>query len=140
MAEAAEKAAYRAVSNRLFNVTDAGENVFVQYVPENKTRPYILLNIQAGGERNFHTRMQDPELVMLVKAVSTDPGEALDIMQVCKELLDDQGEQDLLGLSGGNDWHLLKVMVEEHISMTYMVGTTRIFESGFQARITMQEK
>lgn len=140
MAEAPEKAAYRAVSNRLFNATDAGEHVYVQYVPEDKERPYILLNIQASGERNFHTRQQDPEMVMLVKAVSPEPDVALDIKQQCLELLDDQGEQDLQGLSGGVDWHLLKAMVEEHISMTYMTGTTRIFESGFQIRLKMQEK
>lgn len=140
MAEAPEKAAYRAVSNRLFNATDAGEHVYVRNVPENKARPYIRIRIQANGERNFHTRQQDPELVMLVNAVSPDLDVALDIKQQCLELLDDQGEQDLQGLSGGVDWHLLKAMVEERISMDYMTGTTQIYEEGFQIRIKMQEK
>lgn len=140
MAEAAEIAVYRAVWTRLNNATSAGTNIYQDYVPEKKTRPYILYQIQSQGERNFHTRQQDPEFVVLVKAVSDDVDVARTIKQQALELLDDQGEQDLGGLSGGADWYLLKATVEEHIKMSYMNGTTRIFERGFQARIIMQEK
>jgi len=140
MAEAAEIAVYRAIWTALNGNTDADANMYQDYVPENKTRPYILLQIQSQGERNFHTRVQDPEFVVLVKAVSDDVDVARTIKQQALELLDDQGEQDLTGLSGGTDWYLLKAMVEEHIKMSYMNGTTRIFEEGFQIRVTMQEK
>lgn len=140
MAEAADIAVFRALSLRLNGATGAGTNIYQVYVPENKIRPYILCQIQSQGERSFHLRKQDPEFVMLIKAVSDAHDEARTIAQQALELLDDQGEQDLAGLSGGTDWYLLKAMVEEHIRMTYKNGTTRIFEEGFQLRIVLQEK
>ena len=140
MPEDHEKAVFRAVSDRLFNATDAGQNVYVEYVPENKSRPYLLIQIQSAGERNFHLRKGDPEPVLMIKAVATSSSEALDIRQQAKALLDDQGEQDLGGLSGGADWYILKAKAEEMMSQTYMTGTTRIFEKNFQLRMTMEEK
>ena len=140
MAEAAKIAVYRAAWTRLNNATGAGTSIYQDYVPENRTRPYLLMQTQSDVERNFHTRQQDPDFVLLVKAVSDDVDEARTIAQQALELLDDQGEQDKGGLSGGPDWYLLKAMVEEHIDTNYKVGTTRIFEEGFQIRITLQEK
>lgn len=140
MAEDVTIAVYRAVWTRLNSATGAGTNIYQVYVPENKTRPYILIQTQSNGARNFHTRQQDPELVLLIKSVSDDVDVARTIKQQALELLDDQGIQDLGGLSGGADWYLLKAMVEEHIQMNYMNGTTRVFEEGFQLRVTMQEK
>jgi hypothetical protein len=138
--EAAKKAAYRAVSGKLRNATDAEDRVLLDFVPDKTTRPYLLIQTQAQTQRNFHTRQQDPSFVLLIKAVALDDSTALDIMQQALQLLDDQGEQDLGGLSGGNDWHILKATVEEFIHQQYKVGTsTHIFEQGFQIRIVMQE-
>jgi hypothetical protein len=139
--EAAKKAAFRALSGRLRNATDAQDRVYVQFVPDKVIRPYLLIQTQSDVQRNFHTRQQDPALVLLVKAVSNDDSEALDIKQQAEILLDDQGEQDKGGLSGGDDWHILKATVEEGIEQNYKVGTsTRVFEQGFQIRLVMQEK
>lgn len=140
MAEAAKKAAYRALSNRLYGNTAVAMDVYLQYVPEKVVRPYLLVTNQAGGERHFHNRVQDPELIFLIKAVALDPGAALDLMQEARDLLDDQGEQELGGVVGGVDWYIHRVRVEEHISQSYLTGTTRIFEEGFQVRIVMQER
>lgn len=137
--EAAKKAAYRAITSKLRNSTDAADRVHLDYVPEKVSRPYILVQNQSQVQRNFHTRQQDPALVLLIKAVANDASSALTIMQQALVLLDDQGEQDLGGLSGGDDWHILKASVEEYIHMNYMVGTSRIFEEGFQIRLVMQE-
>jgi len=140
MPEAAKKAAYRAVTSKLRNATDAESRVHLDYVPENIVRPYLLVRTQSQVQRNFHTRQQDPAMVLLIKAVASDDSTALDIMQQAVMLLDDQGEQDLGGLSGGDDWHILKVTIEEFIAMNYSVGTsTRVFEQGFQIRLVMQE-
>lgn len=141
MPEAAKKAAYRAVTSKLRNATDAESRVYVDFVPDKVVRPYLLVQTQAQVQRNFHTRQQDPSLVLLIKAVANDDSVALDIMQQAIVLLDDQGEQDLGGLSGGDDWHILKATIEEYIHQSYMVGTsTRVFEQGFQIRLVMQEK
>ncbi len=140
MAEAAKKAIYRAVMARLTGMTGAGTNIYTDYVPENKLRPYLLLQIQSNVSRNFHVRLQDPDIILLVKAVSEDTEEALDIKQEALELLDDQGEQDLGNLAGGADWYILKAMVEESVFLTYKTGVTRLFEEGFQIRITLEEK
>lgn len=131
---------YRVIGTRLNGNTDAGTNIYASYVPENKSRPYLLMTVPSNVERQFHLRTQDPSVVVQIKAVSTNEAQALTICQQAVELLDDQGEQDLGGLVGGSDWYLLKAMVEERMSNPYDVGTTKIFEELFNVRITLQEK
>lgn len=140
MAEDPKLMLYRVIGTQLNNNTDAGNNVYASYVPENKSRPYLLMTVPSNVERHFHWRKQDPSIVVQIKAVSTDEAQALTIRQQAIELIDDQGEQDLGGLVGGSDWYLLKAMVEERMSNPYDVGTTKVFEELFNVRITLQEK
>ena len=130
----------RVLSTRLSGNTGAGSSVYISYVPEKKTRPYLLITTPSLSERNFHWRQQDPDVIVQIKAVSSSEPEALTICQQALELVDDQGEQDLGGLVGGVDWNLLKAMIEERMSMSYEVGTSKVFEEIFNVRITLQEK
>ena len=140
MAEHPKQMLYRVVGTRLSGNTDAGTNVYVSYVPENKTRPYLLITVPTMPERHFHYRQQDPSAVVQVKAVDINEANALTVIQQAFELLDDQGEQDLGGLVGGADWHILSAMCSERMSMSYEVGTTKVFEEIFHVRIVLQEK
>lgn len=140
MAEHPTLMLYRVIGTRLNNNTDAGTNVYTRRVPADKVRPYILITVPTNTERNFHWRQQDPSVIVQVKAVSTDLTQALTICQQCVELLDEQGEQDIGGLVGGDDWHILLVHVRERMSMDYEVGTSQVFEEIFNLSITLQEK
>lgn len=128
------------IGNRINGNTDAGSNFYMGYVPENKARPYIVVIPVTNLERHFHTRVQDPDIVLLLKAVSTNEKQALVIAQQVKELLDDQGEQDKAGLVGGDDWHILRCRADEGMSQSYKVGSSRVFEECINVRITLQEK
>ena len=79
-------------------------------------------------------------MVVQVKAVATGKRASLEISQQAFELLNDHGEQDLGGLVGGDDWHILKAQCSNRMSMPYTVGTTKIYEEIFQVRIVLQEK
>ncbi|PSN79618.1 hypothetical protein C8B47_10800 [filamentous cyanobacterium CCP4] len=140
MAEHPKQMLYRVIGTRLSGNTDAGTNLYTSYVPEKKTRPYLLITVPSLPERNFHFRQQDPSATVQVKAVSSNEAQALTILQQAFELLDDQGEQDKQGLVGGADWHILKAMCGERMSMSYEVGTTKVFEEIFHVRIDLQEK
>ncbi|MEL7435140.1 MAG: hypothetical protein AAFN11_14430 [Chloroflexota bacterium] len=91
-------------------------------------------------DRGFTWSKQDPELVVLIKAVSKNEAQALAIIAAAGARLDNQGEQDLSGMSGGEDWHLLKVTVEERLTNDYGQGTNRVFEKCVKVRIVLQEK
>ncbi|MGJ3241165.1 MAG: hypothetical protein ACFE0Q_20815 [Anaerolineae bacterium] len=140
MAEDPQLMVYRVIGTRLNDATDAGTGVYVSYVPENKTRPYLLVSVPSAPERNFHLNQSDPTMTVQVKAVATSEAAALTIRQQAIDLLDDEGEQDGGALVGGDDWHILKAMVQERMSMSYEVGTTRIFEQIFNIRLTLQER
>lgn len=140
MAENPTLMLYRVIGTRLSGNTDAGTTVYARRVPKDATRPYLLISVPTNTERNFHHRLQDPAVTVQIKAVSTDLTEALAIIQQAVELVDEQGEQDLGGLVGGTDWHILKVHVRERMSMDYEVGTSQVFEEIFNLSITLQEK
>lgn len=140
MAEHPKKMLYRVFGTRLNNATGAGTNIYSSYVPEDKTRPYILITVPDSRERHFHQHKQDPSVIVQIKAVSSNEVQALDICQEAVELVDDQGEQDSGGLLGGADWHILIVNVEERMSQSYDVGTTKVFEELFKVRVTLEEK
>jgi len=133
-------AALTAIHSRLNNQTDAGNRVRSVKVPDTLAKPYLVINKATGTQRNFHTRKGDPSYLFDVKAVANDVETALTIAQQAAELLDDQGEQDLGGLSGGTDWHILKAMVEGEITQKYPVGTSTVYEEGFQLRVNMEAK
>lgn len=140
MAESSELMLRRVFGSRLNNATSAGTNVYTGSVPKDVARPYLLITIPVNVERNWHHRKQDPSVVVQIKAVSADETEALVIRQEAIELVDQQGEQDPGGMSGGADWHLLTVNVTDQMSNPYMVGTTRIFEKIAKVHVTLEEK
>jgi len=140
MAEHSQMAVMRAIHGVLNGNTDADNRVRSVKVSEKLAKPYLVINKATGTQRNFHWRKADPTYLFDIKAVADDIETALTIAQQAFELLDDQGEQDLQGLSGGDDWHILKSMVEGDISQMYPVGTSTVYEEGFQLRVVMEEK
>lgn len=141
MAEHPRLMLYRVIGSRLNGATDAGTSVYTTKVPANKARPYILITVPSMQERNFHIRQGDPTTLVQIKAVATSERVALTVCQQAIELLDDQGEQDLGGLVGGADWHVLKAMVENRMTPApYTQGNSEIYEDMFQLRVILQER
>lgn len=140
MAEHPEIMLYRVIGTVLSGNTDAGSSVYASFVPENKTRPYLLMTVPSMQERDFHYNAQDPVATVQVKSVSSNEAEALGISQEAFELLNDQGEQNQGGLVGGADWSILSAVCGNRMSMSYDVGTVKVYEKIFQVSIVLQEK
>ena len=141
MSESAQYAARRAVQQRLAGAGAWGTRVRQDRGLSSWEFPYVVHVFSGGGERNRMLAHSDPELVLLVKAVSDIAAEASAAAAAIAALLDDSGLQDDADdyLYGGSQWHILSITQEDYITYSEYVSETRtLFHEGARYRFVME--
>ena len=142
MSEHALAALYRAIVARLKAGGAWGNRVYPTAAKAGTEYPFVVYFLHGGGERNA-IRGRDAEIVVVVKVVSDNMGEALQCAYDIDALLNDAGLQDdatdHLEPGGGSEWKILTVTGEEHIQYTEMfANATPVYHAGGRYRIVME--
>lgn len=139
--ETALRNVYKALETRL---SDSGEpwgsHAYMAQAHENAPYPYVVYFWAGGGEAN-RRRHQDAELVIIVKAVSDNAGEAFDCAARIAELLNDHGTQDNAAdyVYGGSEWEIMTVTQEETLHLHEQFANTKaLTHAGARYRFVME--
>lgn len=134
----------KTVRARLADDTEPwGQQVAVAIPGASWAYPYATITYSGGGESNW-TKTPDADIVLNIKAVSDDLGEALQCKARFATLLNDEGSQDagaLDALNGGDTWDITTVTKEQAISMTERPSKTEvIYHEGARFRFHLAAK
>lgn len=139
MADTALGALFRAVYVRAGESgAPWGGRVFLDLAPLGTAMPYLVYQVQGGGEIN-QRRARDAEFVLLIKTLDmTLPG-ALACAAEVEARFNDAGQYDRAApLDGGAEWAVLTTKQERTIHMLELVDGEPVYHEGAQFRIRME--
>lgn len=139
MTETALASLFRAVAARAAeNGAPWGKRVFLDLAPRGTAMPYLVFQMQAGGERNA-VRARDAEFVIVIKALDTSLPGALGCAAVIEERFNDAGEYDrTAALDGGTEWAILTSTQEGTFHLMELVDGQPIYHDGARYRVRME--
>lgn len=134
--------ALRAVHGRLTAQPEVWEQrVYFELAPAGAARPLVLYSGLDAREVNL-SRRQDAAILLLVKAVADDLGDALAGAQRIAALLNDVGDQDANGtaLAAAGGWRITTVTQERHVQFSELVDGNRVYHAGGVYRLIMDSR
>jgi hypothetical protein len=133
----------RAAGLALINKTVAGAQVFSDFVQAGEARPYLLMAIEAGAERNNWLDVRDPSFNMIVRCIADVAADARTGRNQALELLNRKGvnQEFETPLDGGEDWYISSTNVEGLLQLPpYMMNNIRRYDYGFNLFVKMFQK
>jgi len=138
MAEVALAALYRTVRNRLIASSEIwGTKAFPDLAPAKTERPYVVFSYAGGGELNARVS-QDAEIVLTIKIISTELGQALYGAQRISSLFNDADLSRAGALDAGSEWVIIHVKQEQIVHMVEMVEGVQVYHDGNRFRFRME--
>lgn len=132
-------AAYRAVYRRATESSEVwGERVYPDRAPAGVERPYLVYFYGAGGELNGR-QIEDAELVLIIKGVSSSMAQAFEMARRINTLFNDAGQYDSsTPLVTGSEWAILTTKRELLVHLVEQVDGQQIYHAGAQYRLFME--
>lgn len=140
MSEHPIAAAYRAVYRRATESSGEiwGDRAYPDRAPSGTERPYLIYFHGAGGELNAR-KIEDAELVLIIKGVSSSMAEAFAMAARIDALFNDQGQYDTsTPLDGGAEWSILTTKRELMVHLVEQVDGQQVYHTGAQFRVRME--
>ena len=139
MTEPAVGALLRAVQKRAVEAgAPWGSRAYVSIAPEGTAYPYLIYQVQGGGERNA-IRARDAEIVLVIQVFDDSLAGALGGSTVIEQRFNDQGLYDTATpVDGGAAWAILTSTQERAVFLTNQVDGQLVYQSGAFFRFRME--